>query len=143
MTRHWPLFALRIGSERLELRLPTDGELEALADVAAAGVHDPDFMPFLNPWTRASSPELQRGFVQYHWRRRAEWTATKWALELGVFLDGEPIGSQELAATDIRVVEGHRREEQRFALDVDTWRAASRPAVTVEGLEGCRDMFGL
>ena len=36
MTRHWPLFDLRIRSERLELRLPTDdelGELETLLEV--------------------------------------------------------------------------------------------------------------
>ena len=48
---YWPLFDLRITTPRVELRPPTDEDLFALASLAAAGVHDPDFMPFAIPWT--------------------------------------------------------------------------------------------
>jgi RimJ/RimL family protein N-acetyltransferase len=38
---------------------------------------------------------------------------------------------------------GVARDAQRFRMTLDGWRARTRPAVTVEGLEGCLDMFGL
>lgn len=103
MTSHWPLFHLRIRTERLELRLPTDAELDELADLAGRGVHDPDEMPFLAAWTRRPSPEMERSLLQYHWRRRAEWSPRNWALELGVFRDDEPIGCQAIMGIDFAV----------------------------------------
>ena len=42
----WPIFGLRIRSERLVLRLPTDDDMLALMDLAKAGIHPPDEMPF-------------------------------------------------------------------------------------------------
>jgi RimJ/RimL family protein N-acetyltransferase len=103
MSSHWPLFDLVIRTERLELRLPTDADLEEMADLAARGVHDPSWMPFLFPWTRRPSPDLERGLLQYHWRKRAEWTPDAWALELGVFRDGEVVGCQEIGATEFAI----------------------------------------
>jgi RimJ/RimL family protein N-acetyltransferase len=94
----WPLFDLRVRTPRLELRLPHDEELAALAAVARGGIHDPDEMPFLVPWTRAESPAFERGFLQFHWRMRGSWEPDAWDLPLGVYLDGEPIGSQSLGA---------------------------------------------
>jgi RimJ/RimL family protein N-acetyltransferase len=38
---------------------------------------------------------------------------------------------------------GVARDAQRFRMTVEGWRARPRPAVTVEGLDGCLDMFGL
>lgn len=38
---------------------------------------------------------------------------------------------------------GVARETQRFRLTAEGWRARPRPEVTVEGLEGCLDLFGL
>ncbi|MBV8081300.1 MAG: GNAT family N-acetyltransferase, partial [Actinobacteria bacterium] len=49
-----PLFGLRITTPRLELRFPTLDELVELANVARAGVHPPDTMPFRVAWTDAS-----------------------------------------------------------------------------------------
>lgn len=97
--RHWPLFDLAVRTPRLELRLPTDDQLCDLADVAAAGIHDPATTPFVVDWTAAEPPALQRGVLQWGWRNRAEWTTERWNLALGVFVDGRIVGVQDLNAT--------------------------------------------
>jgi hypothetical protein len=45
----WPLFGLAITTPRLELRLPTDGELGAVVEAARGGIHNDDPHPFQNP----------------------------------------------------------------------------------------------
>jgi RimJ/RimL family protein N-acetyltransferase len=96
----WPIFGLRIQSERLVLRLPTDDDLPRLIDVARAGIHPPDEMPFLVPWSTLPSPDFERGFVQHHWLRRSTWQSSDWVLNLMVEADGEPVGSQSMRAKD-------------------------------------------
>jgi RimJ/RimL family protein N-acetyltransferase len=92
-----PLFALRLRTPRLELRLPERTELEQLREIALGGIHPPDFMPFSVPWT--DDPELS-DFLAYHELRRREWSVEAWHLELGVWLEGEPAGVQAVTATD-------------------------------------------
>ena len=97
MTDLSPLFVLRLRTPRLELRFPTRNELETLRSVALAGVHPPEFMPFSVAWT--DDPGLA-GFLRYHELRREEWNVDAWHLELGVWLEGEPVGVQAVTATD-------------------------------------------
>lgn len=104
MVSTWPLFDLVVRTPRLELRLPHDDELVALAAAARRGIHPPDEMPFLIPWTRAEPPEFERGFLQFHWRMRGAWKADDWNLPLATFLDGEPIGSQGIGAESFRLL---------------------------------------
>lgn len=92
-----PLWALRIRTPRLELRLPTEDELVELFRVAEGGIHPPDEMPFYVPWT--DSLDLD-AFVGFHRTAWAEWRPEKWSLNLIAFLDSGPIGSQGAAATD-------------------------------------------
>ncbi len=100
----WPLFGLWLRCGDVELRLPTDSEVAHLAEqVARHGVHDPETMPFLTPWTDRQPPDLQRGTLQWHWRQRAEWTPEDWTLELAVFVDGEPVGAQGMTGRDFAV----------------------------------------
>ncbi len=208
----WPLFDLRLRTGPLELRLPTDDDLVALASLAKAGIHPPDEMPFGIAWTRQPSPALERGFAQYHWSRRASWTPEDWGLELMVALDGEPIGVQALFGRRFaihRLVHtgswlgqawqgrGHgktmrtavlalafdglgaqvaesqaffdnarsagvsrslgyvengigriapedvSRDTQRFRLTLEGWRSRPHPAVEVEGLGPCLELFGV
>jgi RimJ/RimL family protein N-acetyltransferase len=96
----WPLFDLRLRTERLVLRLPTEDELVALAAVARSGVHAEDEMPFVYAWSTLPSPAFERGFAQYHWLQRARWKPDDWNLELMVTLDGSPIGSQRIFAKE-------------------------------------------
>ncbi len=46
MTDWWPVAGLCVRTPRLELRLPGERDLDALATLAAADVHDPDVQPF-------------------------------------------------------------------------------------------------
>ena len=100
----WPLFDLQIRTTRLELRLPTDDELVALAAVARAGIHPADEMPFGIAWSVVPSPAFEQSFAQHHWRMRAAWSAADWALNLAVFHDGSPIGSQSIHARNFPVL---------------------------------------
>ncbi len=207
----WPLFDLRISTARLVLRLPTDDELAAMCALARRGVHGPDEMPFVVPWSTRPSPEFERGFAQYHWTQRATFAPQRWSLELAVFLDGEPIGGQGVGATSFATLRsvstgswlglsfqgrgigkemrsavlgfafdhlgaevatteaylenarsagvsrslGYRdnglgrfapngvaRDTQQFRMTREDWRARPRPGIEVEGLEGCRELFG-
>jgi RimJ/RimL family protein N-acetyltransferase len=98
---HFPLVGLKLTTPRLELRLPSPEELGALAELAAEGIHDPDVMPFSEPWTDQPPAELARGVVQHHWLRLGDWTPQDWALNLTVFHAGVLVGQQTLAARDL------------------------------------------
>jgi RimJ/RimL family protein N-acetyltransferase len=94
----WPLFGLRVRTERLVLRLPTDDDLVRLLAVAKEGIHPPDEMPFGIAWTDAAGPAFDRGFLQHHWQLRGNWSPEDWQLNLLIERDGEPIGSQSIHA---------------------------------------------
>ena len=92
-TTIWPLVDLLVSTPRLSLRYVTDGLGEELADLAAQGIHDPDIMPFSEPWTDVPPPELQRNTLRYFWRCRAETTSENWTLNLATHdRDGTLIG---------------------------------------------------
>lgn len=208
----WPLFDLRLRTDRLVLRLPTDDDLVDLAATARAGIHPPDEMPFGIAWTDKPSPQFERESAQHHWLARATWSPERWNLHLAVFLDGKPIGAQTVHAEAFPVLrevgtgswiaashqgqgygkevraaalalafdglgaevavssafldnhpsnavsralgyrpDGHMRlaprgvarELQRWRLTRADWLARTRPAIVIEGLEACLDMFGL
>lgn len=93
-----PLFDLRLRTPRLELRLPTRPELEELREVARAGVHPPEEMPFAVAWTDESYTE--EWVVAFHEQQRGVWRPDAWDLELGVWTHGELAGIQALVAKD-------------------------------------------
>src|SRR5687768_8720474 len=99
----WPLFGLRLRSQNLLLRLPRDEDLPAFIDLAKAGIHPPDEMPFGVAWSVVPSPAFEHGFVQHHWGVRATWVPQAWTLNLLVELDGVPIGSQSIAAREFPI----------------------------------------
>lgn len=94
--RHWPLYDLRLRTERLELRLPDLDLLEELIDVAVRGVHPPETMPFGIAWTDRPSPQMEREAFQHHLRRVAEWRPDSWTYGPVALLGGRVIGAQDL-----------------------------------------------
>jgi RimJ/RimL family protein N-acetyltransferase len=95
---------LRLRTPELELRWPSLGDLDALADLAALGVHDPDVQPFASAWTDAPAADRARGTMQYHWSRWASWKPSDWTMELAVIRDGTVVGTQGIGARDFAVV---------------------------------------
>lgn len=100
----WPLYDLAIHTERLELRLPRDEELAAIAKLAADGVHHANERPFLTPWTDGAPEDRARFILQEHWGRLGLWHVAAWQLGLGVFHLGEPLGVVTLRARDFLVL---------------------------------------
>ncbi|GAA3345402.1 GNAT family protein [Amorphoplanes nipponensis] len=104
IAEHWPLFGLRLRTPRLELRVPDLTDLAGLAQVAAAGVHDPGVMPFVVPWTDRPPGEVARGTLQFHWRMWGQWAPDDWALHLVAVHDGQVIGTQGVDARRFAVL---------------------------------------
>ena len=91
----WPLFGLRIPTSRLELRLPTDMELPALA-AAARQIRDAGEPGYQRTWMYEPSPVMERRLLQQHWRDLAHWQPESWHLGLAAFRGNAPIGMQDL-----------------------------------------------
>ncbi|MFT3871286.1 MAG: GNAT family protein [Nocardioides sp.] len=98
-----PVLGLRITAGPLELRGLCDEDLAALADLAVAGIHAPEEMPFYVPWTDVPIEELPRNLAQYHWRSRADFSPAAWDLHLGVWHDGELVGTQGFSTREFLV----------------------------------------
>lgn len=95
---------MRLETPRLELRPPNDGELAALADVAAGGIHLPGERPFLTPWTHLPPQARALYVMQQHWLTRGQWRSEAWSLGLGVFHESQPIGMVSLRGRDFPVL---------------------------------------
>lgn len=93
-----PLFELRLRTPRLELRLPTHDELVELRELAHAGIHPPEDMPFAVAWT--DEPYSEEWVVAFHEEQRTAWRRDAWDLELGVWSDGELAGVQAVYGKD-------------------------------------------
>ncbi|MEU3203070.1 GNAT family protein [Streptomyces cyaneofuscatus] len=104
--RHWPLHGLRIRTPRLELRLPDEALLDELASVGAGGVHGPDRMPFIVPWTDGEPDEVGRATYQHVLGTIAGWTPQDWHLSLAVLHGGKVVGRQDVMGREF----GVRRE---------------------------------
>ncbi len=101
--RNWPPAALRLRTERLELRWLDDDLLDDLVDLAAAGIHPADEMPFATPWSTLPDDELRLRTLRHHWRMRADLSPGSWTLAFGVISDGVLVGVQDLAAAGFAV----------------------------------------
>ncbi|WP_441251385.1 GNAT family N-acetyltransferase [Kitasatospora sp. McL0602] len=97
---NWPLYDISARTSRIELRHPTEADLDALADQAVEGVHAPGFMPFFSQWTDGDPQTVARRVLQRHWNAMASWTPDDWTLYLVVVHDGQVVGSQSLGARD-------------------------------------------
>jgi|SRR5580692_4670071 RimJ/RimL family protein N-acetyltransferase len=104
----WPLFDLRVRTPRLEIRLPTDPDLYRLNELVDLGVHEQSAMPFTIPWTDTPTPRRHRESLRFWWSARADWSPENWNFTGAVFVDGTPVGVQDLMAKNfarLRTVE--------------------------------------
>lgn len=91
-----PQFGLVLRTPRLELRLPSTEQLVALGEVAAEGVHDPDDMPFMTPWTDQEPQERARSTIRWRWQAWGSWTPEDWTLDFVVLFEGAVVGAQDV-----------------------------------------------
>ena len=67
----WPPYRLRLRAGDLELAVISDGDIPGLVDLALAGIHAVDAMPFSVPWTLTPPDRLPTEMVRYYWTARA------------------------------------------------------------------------
>ncbi len=96
----WPLRHLELRTPRLSLRPDDDEGLRELAALAAQGIHPPEQMPFLYPWTDQPVDMLVRGMLQHHWSVRATLAPDNWTITFLVRHHGEVVGTQGLSGKD-------------------------------------------
>ncbi len=99
----WPLRHLVLRTPLLTLRPDDDSGLDKLAALALRGVHLPEEMPFLSPWTDQAPDDLVRSVVQYHWGARSRLTPSDWRINFLVRRDNRVIGTQGLLAKDFAI----------------------------------------
>ena len=92
------LYGLRLHTPRVELRLPTHDELVELRDIAHAGIHPPEEMPFGVAWT--DEPYTEGFVVDFLEWQLTGWRADEWNLNLGVWAEGRLAGIQTLHGAD-------------------------------------------
>ena len=98
-----PLLGLAITAGPLELRGVTDDLLVPLAELASAGIHAPDVMPFLAPWSLTPAADMPRSMARFHWGQRAGFGPDRWSAGLAVFWHGELAGVQGIDTVDYLV----------------------------------------
>src|SRR5262245_20659231 len=96
---YWPLFDLVVRTPRLTIRYLDDQLAVELAALAAAGIHDPEYMPFAVPWSNAPSPDLERDALRFYWRTRAESRPDTWHLQFATFDGDTLVGSTSVLAS--------------------------------------------
>ena len=103
---HWPLFDLEVRTPRLTMRYIDDDLAVELASLAAAGIHDPDWMPFAMPWSNLPSPELERQALQFYWRCRVETSPEQWNVNFAVIVDDTVVGTSGLISQQFAKLRG-------------------------------------
>ncbi|MDT7652740.1 MAG: hypothetical protein QOI36_4146 [Pseudonocardiales bacterium] len=100
----WPLRHLVLHTPRLELRPDDDAGLRELVEEAHLGVHPPDVMPFLVPWTDADPAHLGHRTLQHFWSQRAQLGPERWTINFLIRVDGRVIGTQGLTGTEFGIL---------------------------------------
>lgn len=103
-TNPWPLRHLVLRTPGLELRPEDDDGLLELVELARTGIHPPEQMPFLHPWTDAPADDLGPNTMRYFWGLRARNVPDDWSVTFLVRESGALVGVQELQATSFTTV---------------------------------------
>ena len=100
---HWPPYRLRLRAGDLELTVITDDDAPGLVDLALAGIHAPDAMPFSTPWTLAGPEKLPLDMIRYFSSVRASFGPDAFDLLFAVRVGGVLVGTQGLHGRDFAV----------------------------------------
>lgn len=97
MITAWPFDELTLTGAELLLRPVRDAELAQFITIFPDDFDlDPRFPPLTG---MPAQQDRERRFAQSVWRHRGCWSIDEWALDFGVWRNGEPIGIQTLEGT--------------------------------------------
>lgn len=99
----WPPYRLRLRAGDLELTVIGDEDVPGLVELALAGIHAPDAMPFSTPWTLAAPEKLPVEMIRYFSSVRAGFGPEAFDLLFAVRVAGELVGTQGLHGRDFFV----------------------------------------
>jgi RimJ/RimL family protein N-acetyltransferase len=99
----WPPYGVSLTENDLRLTVVTDEDVPGLVDLALGGIHEPDQMPFLTPWTAVEPERLPANMMRFFSGVRAQFTPEKFDLLFAVRIAHELAGIQALHATDFGV----------------------------------------
>jgi RimJ/RimL family protein N-acetyltransferase len=99
----WPPHGVRLAEDDLLLTAVGDDDLPGLVDLALAGIHDAQEMPFNRPWTDEEPAQLAANMVRHYSRLRAEITPESFCLRFAVRMGGELVGIQGFDTEDFAV----------------------------------------
>ena len=104
-TRFWPLFDLVVRTPRLELRLPREEEFAALIELVDGGIHEPGDDALLRSVDRRRAGAARPGGCPVVVAAPGQLVTGQLDLHrCGVFVDGPPVGVQDLGAEHFRAV---------------------------------------
>jgi RimJ/RimL family protein N-acetyltransferase len=101
----WPPYRLRLRAGDLQLTVISDDDVPGLVELALAGIHAPDAMPFSTPWTLAGPEKLPVDMVRYFSSVRAGFGPEAFDLLFAVRVGGELVGTQGLHGRDFAVTQ--------------------------------------
>ena len=109
----FPAFGLEISCGPLRLHGLRTEDFPAVTEVAVGGIHTPDFLPFLYPWSEAGADELPHQAARFYWDSFASFTPQRWHVNLVARWEDQVVGIQDIfARTDFR---------KTHALETGSW----------------------
>lgn len=99
----WPPYRLRVRAGDLELTVVSDDDVPGLVELALAGIHAPEAMPFSQPWTLTAPQMLPATMVRHYSSVRATFCPEAFDLQLAVRVAGVLVGVQGVSTQDFAV----------------------------------------
>jgi RimJ/RimL family protein N-acetyltransferase len=99
----WPPYGVRLTEGDLELKVLTDDDIPGLVELALEGLHDPDEMPFYQPWTQVPPEVLPADMVRHYSMLRANLAPSHLELPFAVRVRGKLVGMQSIGSVDFAV----------------------------------------
>lgn len=103
LTAIWPPYGVRITEGNLELTVMRESDAPELVDLVLSGIHEPDRMPFIFPWTRRSAEAAPAEYLRFMARNKTRCTPDDWDLDFAVRVDGELVGTQGIGGKNFPV----------------------------------------
>lgn len=97
----WPPYGLVIEAGDLRMTVLREADVPEVVAVVAGGVHPPDEMPFLFPWTDAGPEEIGPNYMRFFASTLTRTVGGDASLELVVRRRGEVVGLQAMNGRDL------------------------------------------